>query len=450
MLPTQFQSENTPQIAVLAMAPALATAFNLATALALSYLFAPTAEAVKSCSEASKEGGDLKSKNLKILEDKYQRLVENIAKSPQSERILVGQFVDDVFGGMRSEYSKHYENIKNDLSSIIIDKNVNVVPNLIKSFGENNRYDVIEKVFFLLDKKNIISDVLNLKHFAGYPTHLIFNQNFKMVTGLLEYLDESNEGRFIEILTNKDNSIFSSTILDATSLIGSVATPEFLDVVTKLYSSLAYNYPSFIKLKEQNLMLPSENFQEIFTEDYFKSLSPIELKKLSKLVAKIESSRKILGDGIDELVERFDLNPCTPYKEGGYEGTTLKDVGKFQTMLDTLKEGGCISIREDAKKDFLNFMKSQLHKKIATKLMSDESKITVVSGYIQGSVALGDGPTISSFIDKQINSNLEYIQNNLDKIKALKVSKVSPEPSEVETRDAHTLGTYRDQRVFLE
>jgi hypothetical protein len=94
----------------------------------------------------------------------------------------------------------------------------------MQSFKLANRYDVIEKVFFLLDKKNIIPDVLNLKHFAGYPTHLIFNQNFKMVTGLLEYLDESNEGRFIEILTNEDNAIFNATILDATSFIGSVAT----------------------------------------------------------------------------------------------------------------------------------------------------------------------------------------------------------------------------------
>jgi hypothetical protein len=446
MLPTQLQSENPAQIGALAMAPAVATAFNLVTAFALSYLFAPTAEAVRSCNKASKKLDDLKSE---LIEGQYSKLVQDVEQNPQNKVRLVGQFVDDVFGDMKSKYPKHYVNIKSDLSSIIIDKNANFVPELIQFFRQNNRYDAIEKVFFLLDKKNIIPDVLNLKHFAGYPTHLIFNQNFKMVTGLLEYLDERNEGRVIEILTNKDNGIFNATILDATSLIGSVATPEFLNVVTELYSSLAYNNPSFVEIKEQNLMLPNENFQKIFTEDYFQSLSAKNSKKLSRLLAKNESSRKILGEKIDELVERFDLNPCTPYKEGGYEGTTLKDVGEFQTMLDTLKRGGCISIREDAKQNFLKFMKSQVHKKIAQKLMSDGSKITVVSGFIQGSVALGDGPTISSFIEEQIKNNLEYIQKNLDKIRESKASKVSPKSSEVAKPQTQPLGIYQDRRLLM-
>jgi hypothetical protein len=94
-------------------------------------------------------------------------------------------------------------------------------------------------------------------------------------------------------------------------------------------------------------------------------------------------------------------------------------------------------------------MKSQVHKKIAQKLMSDGSKITVVSGFIQGSVALGDGPTISSFIEEQIKNNLEYIQKNLDKIRESKASKVSPKSSEVAKPQTQPLGIYQDRRLLM-
>lgn len=65
--------------------------------------------------ESSKKEGDLKSQKLEFLQDQYQRLVENIATSPQNELILAGQFLEDVFGDLKSQYQMHYANIKNDL-----------------------------------------------------------------------------------------------------------------------------------------------------------------------------------------------------------------------------------------------------------------------------------------------------------------------------------------------
>ncbi len=79
MLPAQFHSENSAQIGVLAMAPAVFTAFKLVSALALSHLFNPTiVEAKKRGGDASENKGDLKSQKLKSLEKRYQRLVKNI------------------------------------------------------------------------------------------------------------------------------------------------------------------------------------------------------------------------------------------------------------------------------------------------------------------------------------------------------------------------------------
>ena len=435
MLPNEIQNENPAQIGALAMVPAVATAFSLVTAFALAYLFKPTVfETEKRDGDFSKKGGDLKSQKLEFLQDQYQRLVENIATSPQNELILAGQFVDGVFGDLKSSYPKHYENIKKDLLSIVVDKNVGVVKNLMLSFKSDNRYDVIENIFFLLNKKGIIPDVLNLKEDCGYSTHLCFNQNFKIITGLLKNLKGSDETSVIEVLTKKDTCPLKATILDATSLMGSVATPEFLKVVTKLYSDLASTHPSLITINKHKLTLPSENFKEIFTEDYFKSISSENFKKLlkftSRLFSTIKSHEQSLDESIDQLMRRYDLNPCTPYKEGGYEDTTVKGLWEYQAMLDTLKSGGCISIREDTKSQFLEFMKTQISDQEARKLMNDENKVSVVAGRGVGSIAISTGQNISSFVAEQFIRNLEYVRENLLSQKSLKLDKAgSPKAS---------------------
>lgn len=419
MLPNEIQNENPAQIGVLAIAPAVTTALISVIPFVFNYLSKLIVDGtLEKDVEPSKKVDDLK---LKSLEDKYQELVKNIATSPQNERILAGQFLEDVFGNLKSQYQMHYANIKNDLLSIVVDKNVDVVKNLILSFKSDNRYDVIENIFFLLNKKGIIPDVLNLKEDCGYSTHLCFNQNFKIITGLLKNLKGSDETSVIEVLTKKDTCPLRATILDAASLMGSVATPEFLNVVTELYSDLASRHPSLIKINKKNLILPSENFKKIFTEDYFKSISLENFEKLLKLTSRLFSTistyDQSLVESTNELMRSYDLNPCTPYKEGGYEDTTVQGLWQYQTMLYTLKSGGCISIREDTKSQFLKFMKTQISDQEAIKLMSDENKVSVVVGRGEGSIAISEGQNISSFVAEQFMKNLEYVRKNLQKIR---------------------------------
>jgi hypothetical protein len=155
-----IQPENHAQIGVLAIAPAVATAFKIATALALSCLFKPTvAEAQERGGEVSKKVDDLKLQKSKSLERRYQRLVKKIAKSPQDQRRLAGQFVDNVFGGLKfspknpNGYGEEaYNGIKNDLIGILIGDEVDV-PNLIMSLYKGQKHKEIENINFLLKKK---------------------------------------------------------------------------------------------------------------------------------------------------------------------------------------------------------------------------------------------------------------------------------------------------------
>ena len=122
MLPTESPPGNHGQIGVLAMAPVAVTAFKLLALLALSHLINP------SIVEAKERGGDASENkgDLKLVEAKYQRLVENITKSPRNERRLVEQFVEDVFGDLKSSHKNRngydeqtYEKIKRDLTDTI-------------------------------------------------------------------------------------------------------------------------------------------------------------------------------------------------------------------------------------------------------------------------------------------------------------------------------------------
>ena len=350
---------------------------------------------------------------------------------------------------------EHFLFIENNLVEIFTNKNVNFVPFAIGNFRQIGRHDKIENLLFLVHKENLSLDVLNLDTYAGYPTHLIFNQNFKIITGLLENLDRADETKVANLLKREDTADYSATILDAASLMGSVATPEFLNVVTKLYSALASDHPSFIKLKEYSFMLPSKNFKEIFTEDYLKSLSEEKYTELSKmtsaLLLKIQSSEEIWKRDLEKFMEGYDLNPCVNFRKNGYDGTTLENLNQFQAMYHTLIRGGCISIKKEG--DSISLFKKYMVQfagisyKEANRWISDESKVTLVEGNIQGSVPLGDGSTIFSFIEEQIKNNLEYIKNNLDKIKE---SKVSPRSSGVaEPQTQPFLGIYQDRRLLM-
>lgn len=432
MLPTRIQPENPVQIGILAMAPVVITAFKLVSALALSYLFnPPVVEAKERGGEASKEGDDSKLQKSKSLEKRYQRLVKNIEKSPQDSGRLVGQFVDDVFGGLKfssknqNGYGEEaYNGIKNDLIGILIGDQVDV-QNLIISLYKGGKHKEIENITFLLNKKGMIPDVLNNQYASGiFSTHLCFNQNFNLITILLENLEGVRENNVSEMLQKTDYGLFNATILDATSLMGSVTTPEFLNVVTKLYSQLALESQSSLKIKKFNLMLPSENFQEIFTEDYFKSLSPKELEKLSKL-----ASRSFPIDDLDkaikELMNKYELNPNTIYKKEGYQDTTLNIEG-YEGMFETINKGGHINIKGEKKQNFLDFLVEKIGGEEALKIMEDEKKVTYIHSCKEGSVALSAGQKISSFVAEQFMKNLKYIQSNLDKIKE---SKASPDTS---------------------
>jgi hypothetical protein len=432
MLPTRIQPENPAQIGILAMAPIVTMAFKLVSALALSYLFnPPVVEAKERRGEASKEGVDSKLQKSKSLEKRYQRLVKNIAKSPQDQRRLAGQFVDDVFGGLKfssknqNGYGEQaYNGIKNDLIGILIGDQVDV-PNLIISLYGGQKHKEIKNIAFLINKKGIIPDVLNKKYASGiFSTHLCFNQNFNLITILLENLEGVRKNNVSEMLQKTDYGLFNATILDATSLMGSVTTPEFLNVVTKLYSQLALESQSSLKIKKFNLMLPSENFQEIFTEDYFKSLSPKELEKLSKL-----ASRSFPIDDLDkaikELMNKYELNPNTIYKKEGYQDTTLNIEG-YEGMFETIKKGGHINIKGEKKQNFLDFLVEKIGREEALKIMEDEKKVTYIHSCKEGSIAISAGQNISSFVAEQFMKNLEYIQSNLDKIKE---SKASPDTS---------------------
>jgi hypothetical protein len=432
MLPTQFHSENSAQIGVLAMAPIVTMAFKLVSALALSYLFnPPVVEAKERRGEASKEGVDSKLQKSKSLERRYQRLVKNIAKSPQDPRILAGQFVDDVFSELkysdknRNGYGEEaYNGIKNDLIGILIGDQVDV-PNLIISLYGGQKHKEIENINFLLNKKGMIPDVLNKKYASGiFSTHLCFNQNFRIITGLLENLEGISENKVGEMLQTKDRGLFNATILDSTSLMASVAPPDFMKIVTKLYSQLASKSHSSIKIKKNNLMLPSENFQEIFTEDYFKSLSPKELEKLSKLASR-SFTRDDLDKDIKELMKKYELDPNTVYKKEGYHDTTLNLEG-YDRMFETLERGGLINIKAENKQNFFDFLTSRTGRENAQKIIDDEEKINYIYSCREGSVPISAGQKISSFAAEQFIRNLEYIQSNLDKIKE---SKASPDTS---------------------
>ena len=237
---------------------------------------------------------------------------------------------------------------------------------------------------------------------------------------MLKNLKGSDETSVIEVLTKKDTCPLRATILDAASLMGSVATPEFLNVVTELYSDLASRHPSLIKINKKNLILPSENFKKIFTEDYFKSISSENFEKLLKLTSRLFSAINTYDQSLVEstngLMRSYDLNPCTHYKEGGYEDTTVQGLWQYQIMLDTLKSRGCISIRKDTKSQFLKFMKTQISDQEAIKLMSDENKVSVVVGRREGSIAISEGQNISSFVAEQFMKNLKYVKENLKKI----------------------------------
>lgn len=418
MLPTESPPGNHGQIGVLAMAPAVATAFRLVTALALSYLFnQPIVEAKKRGGDASKNKGD-----LKLVEAKYQRLVENITKSPQSERRLAEQFVDDVFGGLKyspenqNGYNEQaYNEIKKDLTGLLIGDNVDV-QNLIISLYKGGKHKEIENITFLLNKKGMIPDVLNNQYASGiFSTHLCFNQNFRIITGLLENLEGINEDKVSEMLQKKDYGLFKATILDATSLIGSVATPDFMNIVTKLYSQLVSKSHSSIGIRKFNLMLPSENFQEIFSEDYFKALSPKELKKLSKLVSRSFPTDDLDKD-IKELMKKYELDPNTVYKKEGYHDSTLNLEG-YDGMFEALQRGRLINIKTENKEKFFNFLTSRIGSEEAQKIMDDKNKVNYIHSCREGSVPISDGQKISSFVAEQFVKNLEYVRENLQKIK---------------------------------
>jgi hypothetical protein len=49
--------------------------------------------------------------------------------------------------------------------------------------------------------------------------------------------------------------------------------------------------------------------------------------------------------------------------------------------------------------------------------MGDENKVSVVVGRGEGSIAISTGQNISSFVAEQFVKNLEYVKENLQKIK---------------------------------
>lgn len=397
--------------------------FYAAASTALSFLFEVIGNYLYQPSSLDNENKNVDELSSEGLFDGQLHDLLTKLDSSQEKQEIINKFIDDNFTEItnhprRSDLVSNIQDILSSSDTELI-KDQDKSSKLIFFFDDLKRSGLpktFNKFAKILVAKKMSDIILCDPKYGGYMNHLCFNQEFKLLTSLLEGSDPDIIGkqRVRSIAKKKDSGHLNANLLECSAIMGTVATDKYLEEITKLYSKFPPK-----KMILTYLMLNPESFKEIFNYEYFE-----ERKRKNKPLVITDFNLGFVKESMDDV----DLHHRTKYTKNGYEGTTLEDFTVDSIKLyNALKEGKGIMVKKEML-DSLNSFFFQMRELVDDKM---KDQILIAKGNAVGIVksALADQKSIKDVAEDNVRQNLKYLKETLEKIEKPSQNPFSPKVS---------------------